>query len=90
MNDSAHEQCEPVVIGDTELPLVGCSKLLSDTEIGSRVRYEGKIVHFDPQPREASLTRDPAQSPCKRAIQRTTITTLFAICFLEIIRDPFR
>ena len=65
MNDSAHEQCEPGAIADTELPFVGCSKLLSDTEIGSRVRYEGKIVHFDPQPREVNLGRDSAQSPYK-------------------------
>ena len=66
MNDAAHDPQDTLDLNASEMKLVSSQLLLSDAELGSRVRYEGKILHYDPRPRGVA-SRDPSQSPKKRS-----------------------
>ena len=45
MDDFAHERPAAIDFSDAVMEFVGSRTLLSDVEIGSRVRYEGKVVY---------------------------------------------
>ena len=50
---------------DGHVGFIGSAAQLQDAEIGSRVHYEGKLAHCDPQPR-GIRTHDEAGSPRER------------------------
>ena len=67
MDNIAYDEPGDAIMSEVEQEFVCCRSLLSDAEFASRVRYEGKVVHYDPQPRDTT-PRGPSQSPRKRSL----------------------
>jgi hypothetical protein len=67
MDDTAFERPAAVCFNDHDLQFVGSCMLLSDIELGFRVHYQGKVVYYNPEPRDAT-SRNPSQSPRKRSL----------------------
>ena len=106
MDDMAHEQQAAVNLGAVEMQLLGSRSLLSEEAITLRVCYQGKVVYYDPQPRDTT-PREPSQSPRKRRLSDDmeanvacdllpadntgpVLVTLWGQCCQHMVRDGGR
>ena len=68
MNGTAYAEDRTEPYDDAQVCFIGSLSLLLEVEVGARVRYEGKLVHGDPNPRGLP-SNDVLASPRKRPFQ---------------------
>ena len=84
MAGTAFDDVTDLAFDDSKLHMASCISLHGSEQVGSRVNYEGKLVYFDPEPREVPV-RSISQSPRKKNRVEVDVPAANLVCNLLLV-----